>query len=171
VTAELFEFGYFSKVIGLKGELGLKTHDPSSRAPFEIDRMVVRRKSGLGDTTHGISSVREGSAGLVVVTLEGITTREAAEGCVGGKALCFRAELSPCAPGEYFMGDLIGLEAFDEAGAALGAVAEIWDSGPVPNLVVHAAGKEELMVPFVEDFIVSVDLSARRVVLRPPEYG
>jgi 16S rRNA processing protein RimM len=103
------------------------------------------------------------------LTLEGIADRTAADGLVGSTVVVFREDLEPPAEGEYFQGDLIGLEAVDEAGSSLGKVEEIWNTGPVPNLVIRGPDRPELLVPFVDDFVRTVDLAAGRVVLRPPE--
>jgi 16S rRNA processing protein RimM len=77
--------------------------------------------------------------------------------------------LKPPADGEYFQGDLVGLEAVDESGRILGKIEEVWNTGPVPNLVIRSVEVGELLVPFADDFVRSVDLAAGRVVLRPPE--
>jgi 16S rRNA processing protein RimM len=97
-----------------------------------------------------------------------VQTREQAEAIVGATLSVFRDDLEPPAEGEFFQGDLVGLEAVDPTGVSLGTVEEIWNSGPVPNLVIRG-GKGELMVPFVDEFVPEVDLAGRRVVVRPPE--
>jgi 16S rRNA processing protein RimM len=48
-------------------------------------------------------------------------------------------------------------------------VQGLWETGPVP-VVVIGQGEGELMVPFAEHFVVSVDLAAKQMVIRPPEY-
>jgi len=104
-----------------------------------------------------------------VLTLTGIDDRNSAEELVGAQVSVFRDDLPHPGEGEYFQGDLIGLEAVDEAGGGLGKVEEIWNTGPVPNLVIRGPDRAELLVPFADDFVVSVDLRAGRVVLRPPQ--
>jgi 16S rRNA processing protein RimM len=79
-----------------------------------------------------------------------------------------RADIAPPAEGEFFQGDLVGLTAVDEQGATLGRVEAVWNTGPVPNLVIRM-GTEELLVPFTDAFVPSVDLEAGRVVVRKPE--
>jgi 16S rRNA processing protein RimM len=60
--------------------------------------------------------------------------------------------------------------AVDEQGHPLGQVAEMWETGPVPNLVIRKEGAEDLVVPFAEDFVREVDVPNGRLVIRPPEY-
>lgn len=105
-----------------------------------------------------------------LVTFEGVRTREAAEALVGSTVLVYREDLEPPAEGEYFLGDLMGLAAVDEAGNALGTVADIWETGEVPNLVIRDGKGGELIVPFADDFVPTVEMEAGRLVVRPPEY-
>src|SRR5207249_316890 len=104
----------------------------------------------------------------LLVAFAGVETREDAEALVGATLLVFREDLEAPAAGEMFQGDLIGLTAVDEQGVTLGIVEDLWSSGPVPNLVIRGA-RGELMVPFVDEFVIEVDVEKGRVVVRPPE--
>jgi 16S rRNA processing protein RimM len=162
-----FQIGYITRARGLDGQVIVRTFDPASLALEEVDRVLLL----LTDGSSRKLRVEERSAhgGECVLTLEGIADRTAADGLVGSTVVVFREDLEPPAEGEYFQGDLIGLEAVDEAGSSLGKVEEIWNTGPVPNLVIRGPDRPELLVPFVDDFVRTVDLAAGRVVLRPPE--
>jgi 16S rRNA processing protein RimM len=150
----------------LSGELAVKTFDPASEVLFEVKRITLR--SSGGELREWAVEHTRGSKDAVLMTLEGIRTREAAEALVRSRVLVARADLSPPAPGEFFQGDLVGLTAVDEQGATLGTVEAVWNTGPVPNLVIRN-GTEELLVPFTDAFVPSVDLEAGRVVVRKPE--
>ncbi len=104
------------------------------------------------------------------VSFEGVHRREGAEALIGSTVMVFREDLDEPAPGEYFQGDLIGLEARTPEGTLLGKITEIWNSGPVANLVI-VDGATELMVPFAEEFVPKVDLQARVVTVIPLEYS
>ncbi|MBL8953136.1 MAG: 16S rRNA processing protein RimM [Myxococcaceae bacterium] len=151
----------------LKGEVNVRTFDPASETLYEVDRVLVRRRDGV-EVELPVEAVREAPKGDLLVAFGGIETREAAEGLVGGTLLAFRDDLDAPEEGEVFQGDLVGLAAFDAAGNALGTVEEIWNSGPVPNLVIRGGGKE-LMIPFADEFVTEVDLEQRRVVVKPFE--
>jgi 16S rRNA processing protein RimM len=167
VNSAHFEVGYIARARGLKGRVVVRTFDPASEVFEEVGRVLVRLKGG-GFRELAIED-RDGRSGDWVLTLEGIEDRTAAEQLVGATVNVFREDLKPPIEGEFFQGDLVGLEAVDEGGAVLGTVEEVWNTGPVPNLVIRGAGQAELLVPFADDFVRSVDLSAKRVVLRPPE--
>lgn len=166
--SEWLSVGYVSRAHGLKGALVVKTFDPASSALGEVDRVQLTPKGGA-PAEHDLAHVREGPGGDLLLELEGLGSREAAEALVGSTVAVHRDELEPPEAGEFFQGDLVGLRAETRDGKALGVVAEVWSSGPVPNLVLRQ-GEHEEMVPFAEDFVVKVDLEAGVIVLEPPVY-
>ncbi len=162
-----FGIGYIARARGLKGQLVVRTFDPASEALEQVHRVLLHPRDG--STREVEIAQRQVGAGQCVLTLAGIVDRNSAEKLVGARVSVFRDDLPRPGEGEYFQGDLIGFEAVDEAGVSLGKVEEIWNTGPVPNLVIRGSDRPELLVPFADDFVVTVDLRAGKVVLRPPE--
>ncbi len=162
------ELGYVARAHGIRGELAIRPFDPASQTLEEVERVRVRTRAGE-ERELRIESTRPTPKEFLVV-LEGVETREEAEALVGSTVFVFREDLEPPAEGEFFQGDLVGLTAVDEGGQELGQVVEIWSTGEVPNLVIRGQGKPELIVPFVDDFVPSVDMAAGRIIIRPPEY-
>jgi len=162
------EVGYVARSHGLSGEVGVKTFDPGSTALLDVERVLLRLKDG-SELELRIDSTRETPKELLV-GFEGVEDRTRADGLVGATVCVFREDLEPPSDDEVFQGDLVGLKAETESGEPLGEVVEVWSTGEVPNLVIRGApGREELLVPFASDFVVSVDVEAGRIVIRPPE--
>lgn len=159
------EVGYVARVRGLQGDVVVRTFDPASQAFAQVKRALLRMKTG-GLVEREIAHSSPIPRGWVV-GFAGVEDRLAGEELIGARVLVFRADLEPPAEGEYFQGDLVGLAAFSESGDSLGTVEEVWNTGPVATLVIRREG-EELLVPFVDDFVPEVDMENRRVVLRPP---
>lgn len=159
--------GYVARAHGLDGEVGIKTFDPGSESLFEVDRVFLKLRDG-SELELTIDSVRPSTKDVLVV-FEGIDRRTKAEPLVGSTVHVFREDLEPPAEGEYFLGDLVGLKAVDEQGNELGVVEEVMDSGPVPNLIIRK-GEEELMVPFADEFVPTVNLEGGTVTVRPPVF-
>ncbi len=161
------EVGYVARVHGLKGELAVRTFDPESEAISLVHRLVLRLRSGEERAVEVASARR--ATDTTLVCLAGVTSRSAAEAFKGATVLVHREDLPPPAEGEWFQGDLVGLEARTPEGRALGRVTEVWNTGPVPNLVIEGTGPEPLIVPFVDEFVPEVDVRAGVLVVRPPE--
>jgi 16S rRNA processing protein RimM len=161
------EVGYVARVHGLKGELAVRTFDPESEAVSSVRRLVLRLRSGEEQDVEIVSTRRASDATLVM--LANVTSRSGAEAFKGAAVFVHREDLPPPEDGEWFQGDLVGLEARTPDGVPLGRVTEIWNTGPVPNLVIEGTGPEQLVVPFVDEFVPEVDIQAGVLVVRPPE--
>lgn len=162
------ELGYVARAHGIRGEVAVRPFDPGSETLDTVQRVRVRTRAGE-ERELRIESLRPTPKEDIVV-FEGVETREAAEGLVGSTVFVYREDLEPPAEGEYFQGDLVGLTAVDEAGQELGKVEELWATGEVPNLVIRSPGRPELIVPFADEFVPTVDIPGGKIVIRPPEY-
>ena len=75
--------------------------------------------------------------------------------------------LRPLEENEFFLHDLVGLEAWREGGDRIGAVNEVYDLGGHIFLGVDVQGQEKL-VPFRPEMVRSVDRESGRVWIDPP---
>jgi 16S rRNA processing protein RimM len=164
----LLELGYVARAHGIRGELAIRTFDAASEALDVVERLSVRTRAGEERVLH-IEAVRP-TPKENIVCLEGVDSREAAEALVGAKVFVYREDLEPPEEGEFFQGDLVGLAAVDEGGQALGTVEEIWNTGEVPNLVIRGEGKPELIIPFADEFVPTVDVAQGKIVVRPLDF-
>lgn len=167
MSSLLLQLGYVSRAHGLNGEVGIRPFDSASETLYDVERVHLKLRDGT-ERTVKFDSVRDATKDFLV-GIVGVHRRDQAEALVGATVSVFREDLEPPAEGEYFLGDLMGLRAVDEQGKELGKVAEIWETGPVPNLVVRGA-VGELVVPFVDEFVPTVELEKGQLVIRPPEY-
>jgi len=161
------EVGYVARAHGIQGEIAVRTFDPQSRVLEEVSRLVLQLRSGE-ERAASIESARRGPDATLLV-LAGVRSRAEADALRGATVRVHRTDLPLPAEGEWFQGDLVGLEAYTPEGAPLGRVTAVWNTGPVPNLVVEDDSGHELLVPFVDDFVPEVDLEHGRLVVRPPE--
>lgn len=74
-------------------------------------------------------------------------------------------ELQDLDDGEYYYKDIIGSNVVTEDGQAVGQVSEIFETGANDVWVVKRAGKEDLLLPMIDDVILSVDVDAKQVVI------
>jgi 16S rRNA processing protein RimM len=81
---------------------------------------------------------------------------------VGSAAL-----LAPLAEGELYWYELVGCRVELEAGAPLGTVREIWETGAHDVLVVEDAAGRSHLIPAVDAFLRLVDPAAGRIVIAP----
>lgn len=112
----------------------------------------------------------------IVLKLQGVDTIGAAEGVRGYDLAIPASERAPLEAGTWYAADLIGCTLVDlnGAGAAVGQIVDIdRGSSSTDLLVVRKTGAQssagDLLIPFVNEYLVRVDPSARRVEMRLPE--
>lgn len=92
-----------------------------------------------------------------------VTTREAAQALVNTRLYVPRTKLPPVEEDEFYLADLIGLEAVDLNGKALGTITTVHDYGAGTSLEIGP-----LLIPFTKACVPVVDLDAGRVTIVPP---
>jgi 16S rRNA processing protein RimM len=92
-----------------------------------------------------------------------ITTREAAQSLVNTRLYIPRTKLPPVEEDEFYLADLIGLEAIDGQGRALGRITTVHDYGAGTSLEIGA-----LIVPFTRACVPVVDIEGGKVTVLPP---
>ena len=105
-----------------------------------------------------------------LVDLEGVESREAAGRLRGEDLLLDRAELDKPEEGEFYTGDLVGLEVLDASGCRLGVVEETFGT-PAHEVLVVRGQSGEVYLPFTLEHVPEVDLERGLIVARPPEEG
>jgi 16S rRNA processing protein RimM len=104
----------------------------------------------------------------LLVRLEGVEDRRAAQGLVGMMIEVARSELPPAGEREYYRADLIGLAVSNREGAELGVLARFVESAAGTVMVIRDAADTELWVPASPEHLWSVDLAAGRIVVDWP---
>jgi 16S rRNA processing protein RimM len=116
-----------------------------------------------GDEVRQVRVLESKRAGQsIAVRLEGVATREAAQTLTGAEVQVDRSALPAPGPKEYYLHDLLGLEAVNRDGVRLGQVDGFIEL-PVHPVAVLKDGKLERLVPLVRERLLAVDLQAGRV--------
>jgi 16S rRNA processing protein RimM len=131
------------------------------------------------------------NAGRVVLKLSGCDSISAAEALAGQQLLIARSQLPTLDPGTFFVGDLLGCTVYNTtadnpAGDPIGTIVDVeFATAPdgrtrledaAPLLAVELAEltsstppPEPVLIPFVLDWIDSIDITARRITMHLPD--
>jgi 16S rRNA processing protein RimM len=160
-SAPVVRLGEISGVHGLKGWVKVRSFtEPRSN--------LIEYRDWLLDAAGRRLPVRVEDAamagGNVIAKLAGIDDRDRAMALVGAPVFVERAELPPCAPGEYYWADLEGLEVRSLTGTVLGEVAGLMATGA--NDVIVLSGPGTRLIPYLPGQIVrQVDLVAGVIIV------
>ena len=147
-------------MLGAKGLAGSVRIEALTDHP---ERLAAGESVWIEDEAEARTILEAAWGGRVpVLRLEGISDRAAAER-LAGRYLEAPANVLP--PDTYYWHQLIGLAAVDEAGTELGEVVEIFRAGENEVYRIEGPGGE-LLVPALRDVVRSIDLPARRIVIR-----
>jgi 16S rRNA processing protein RimM len=160
---ETLSVGVLGRPHGIRGDLYFRPHNPKSRA-FDAVREISIVLDGA-PRRYQVTSMRP-VADAYVAHLAGVDDREAAAALTLAEVRVARADLPPLEPGEYFVEDIVGCAVERDDGRPLGVVSgTIWNGAHDVAAVEDADGRERL-IPLVPEFVVNVDVPARKMQVR-----
>jgi 16S rRNA processing protein RimM len=157
--------GVFGAPQGVRGEIRVKslTSDPKAIGAYGPLTDASRQRAFVFERLRSLKG------DMLAAKVEGIDTREAAAALTGVEIFIGRDRLPPPGDDEFYHDDLIGLEAFDAAGARLGHVAGIanYGAGDILEIAAESSG-DRLLLPFTRDVAPKIDFAAGRIIIAPP---
>lgn len=151
---------------GVAGELRLHVSSDDPEHMRTITRVFLdgerQPRRVLGLRLHG---------GDALIRLEGVTSPEEAQTLRGRVIRIAGTDARPLGPGEFFLYQLIGLRVVDDAGAELGIVTDLLETGANDVFVVAPTdGGADLLLPNVPEVALEILPAEGRMVVRPPVY-
>ena len=159
--------GYVSGAYGLNGWVRIKPYSNEADALLHAKTWWLD-KPDLHDVDMMQAKMHSGD---VVAKLMGVAGREGAEALKGAAVQIPRSHFPALSGDEFYWVDLIGLAVENLQGELLGQVADMMDNGAHPILRVAAAkaaddGKvQEILIPFVGQFVKTVDQAAKKITV------
>ena len=161
---ELVTVGLIATVHGIRGEIVVHplTDDPGR---FKAGATVLLEAPGISASPRAILGSRMHQQ-RHLLQLEGVPDRTAAEALRGGRLCVREADLPALPPGQVWIHDVPGMAVVTEQGEDLGTVHEMLETGDERRVLVVRGPRGEILVPFIEQFVPSVDRDARRITIR-----
>ena len=148
---------------GVKGEVKII---PMTDFPERFDGMT---RCFIGDRLITIKGVRH-QKNHVLMTFEGISSREAAAALTGAFLSVDRSEAVPLKEGEYYTSDILGLAVSDTDGNPLGTVTDVIRTGSNDVYVVSQPGRrEDVLVPALKKVVREISIEKGKMVVAMPE--
>ena len=157
--------GMIAGAFGVRGEVRVKSFcanpsDLETYAPLLTEE---------GDQSFDISligQIKNGFSARIV----GVASKDDADALRGISLFARREDLPALPNDEYYYSDLIGFEVADTGGAVIGHVKSVMNHGADDLLEVTVPGASDTaLIPFTKVIVPTVDLTARRIVIDPPE--
>jgi 16S rRNA processing protein RimM len=177
---DAIELGRIQDAWGIKGWVRIQPHSADTDALFASSTWFLQPPEArfargfdafAGSVRVQVAEIKPHADG-VVARLEAVDDRNTAEALKGVRISLPRSAFPATPEGEYYWVDLIGLAVFNREGKPMGVVRDLMPTGPHSVLVLEFSdtvdGKPQLaerMIPFVDAYVDSVDLQARRITV------
>ncbi len=159
--SEIVVLGRLADPYGIRGWLRLHPFGDDPLAWAEMPVWWIGREGGPWREV-GLKGLKAHGDGIVVL-LDEVPDRTAAEALKGTLVGAPRDMLPPPADDEFYWGDLVGLVVVNEADETLGTVAGLIETGANDVLRVVAEDGTERLLPFVEAVVLTVEKEAGRI--------
>lgn len=161
-------FGKIARPHGVRGELKMEVRTN------DLELLTERETVYLGQDPDDPDSARlyqllktRLHKGQLLLILEGINDRNAADLLRGQLVMIPYNELAPLDEDEYYIFQLIGLPVYTAAGEHLGEVINIIETGANDVFVVSGGQRGDLLIPDTEEVIQDIDIAGGRVTITP----
>lgn len=158
--------GAIAGAFGVKGEVRLKSFTATPEDVANYGPLFTED----GTRSFHVTLTGQATSGALVARLSGVTGKETADALRGTRLHVDRARLPNLPDDEFYHADLIGLEIFDTGGRLLGRIRAVLNHGAGDLLEVHGPElKTPALLPFTRGAVPTVDLTAGRIVVDPPD--
>ncbi len=157
--------GIIRKTHGINGGV---IFDPLTDFPERI-RKGKTVYVGEDHTPYVIRSVQD-KPPFLIICFEGIDQPETAVGLQNMQVYKSKKDLPKLPKGTYYFFDLIGCEVFTESGDNVGIVTDIIETGPTCVFQIKMNDGSEQLVPNVDEFVISINIEQKRIVVKFPKW-
>ncbi len=160
--------GYIVSTHGLQGGLKIKPATSFVDERFKVKKkVIVKHPFKNSYETLTIKKIIPQKS-LLIINFKEITTIEQAEEYLKCSLLIYKNEVT-LKEGYFFYDDLIGMQVVLEDNTFIGIVTEILEYASYNTLRIKRENTRDILVPYVEEFIISTDLTSKTIVFRPIE--
>jgi len=164
-TDDYLLIGTVGLPFGVRGQV--KLHALTSRP--EHLRRVKTLFVGDQRVAYALKRAAEHKPNVLLLTLEGVNDRGAAETLRNQEVFIREADAAPLDEDEYFLHDLPGMAVETTSGQSIGTVKEVLETGANEVLVVTRVEGGEALIPMIRDVVKLLDIAGKRIVVEPIE--
>lgn len=175
VPDDLVPVGHVPGAFGIHGWVRVRSYSTDAGALLHAKTWWLGMPGAAGGLREVEMLQSKPHGDEVVAKLMGVADRNAAEALQGASVQIRRSHFPPLDDDEFYWVDLIGLAVVNLRQEPLGTVSSLIDNGAHPILQVEvaqasASGSEEkvsreLLIPFVDRFVQTVDQAAKRITV------
>ena len=157
---ERFKIGKIVGAFGIRGEVKVYPYTDRPERFRELETVLA------GDEEFRVRGVRY-QKNLVLLRLEGVEDRNQAEALRNRYLTIDREHLRELDEDEYFVFDLIGLEAVDTEGKHIGRVTDVIQNSAQDLYEIEVDSGNRYLVPAVYEIVADIDINSGIMTIKP----
>ncbi len=163
LPSNLIDMGYIANAFGIQGWVKIKVATATADSLANYPQIYLKLPNGAVTSYKIVQSFAKD--GVLHANLDGVADRDSAFALRGAKVAVSRDEFPDLDYDEYYWVDLIGMSVINTHEEQLGMVSNLLETGANDVLVVTQAGSEQRLIPFVAQYIKTVDNKSRRITV------
>lgn len=165
---DCYQLGYIVKTHGLKGEVQIYLDVDAPSDYRNLESVFVLQGQQL--VPFFIESMSNLNGAKAIVGFEDVDTFEAAQALKGSELYLSLDSLPQLSGNEFYLHEIIGFDLKDvTTDMIVGKIGYVIESGPQLLFSVLAEGEKEILIPYTESLLVSLDRSTMTISLNVPE--
>ena len=159
---ELFQIGVITKTHGVHGEVKVFPMTDDVRRFKKLKKTIV--ETGKGNTELQCESAKFFKQ-FVILKFKDHDTIESMEKYCGKGIFVTREDAVKPGKDEYFIADLIGMDAVDETGTIKGIISEVIETGANDVYDIRLDDGRQLLLPAIKECVLNVDIDERKMMI------
>jgi len=158
--------GRIGRAHGIRGDVSVEVRTDEPELRLGPGAVLLTDPAAIGPLTVETGRVH---SGRLLLRFAGVKDRTAAEALRGTMLIAeVDPDETPEDPDEYYDHQLIGLDVVLADGTPVGELTEVLHLPYQDLLTVQRPDGTEVLIPFVEQIVPTIDLDEQRVVIAPP---
>ena len=160
---QYLQVGVITSTHGVRGEVKVfPTTDDVSRFQDLEEVLLDTGKRLIPLEIAGVKYFKQ----YVILKFKGIDSINDVEQYRRMPLLVTREQAVPLEENEYFIADMLGMEVYMEDGTLFGVLKDVMETGANDVYVVESRAHGEVLIPAIQDCILSVDIPENRMTVR-----
>ncbi|ASN05748.1 ribosome maturation factor RimM [Virgibacillus necropolis] len=167
MNEKMFNIGKIINTHGIRGEVKVhRISDFDDR--FEVGETLLLVMENKQPIQLEIDSHRT-HKGFELISFKGFNNINDVEHFKGSYLKITESQLTDLEEDEYYYHEIIGCNVYSINEEMLGTIKEILSPGANDVWVVKQPKGKDLLIPYIEDVVKSIDIDAKKVVIEPME--
>jgi 16S rRNA processing protein RimM len=166
MSEKLYTVGKIVNTHGIRGELKIVSETDFPEERFAKNSKLVFVDPGSGTKVPAIVESAREHKQMFIIRFQGYGNINEVEKYKGWLLKVEEQYLSELSEDEYYYHEIIGCTVVNEEGETLGEIKEILSPGANDVWVVKRPKGKELLLPYIDDVVLEVNIPDKKVTVR-----